>query len=82
MSDRARCSPGSSPNEDQPRLIMRPFRHSSARDKVLKVAKEKSGVEWNGCNICPFSDMTMELADRRNAFTATKHLLCDQSMKL
>ena len=53
--ERAHRSRGSRPNEGQPpRLIMIRFLRSSARDKVLKVAREKCGAEWNGCKLSRF----------------------------
>lgn len=80
--ERAHHSPGSRPNEGQPpRLVMIRFLRSSARDKVLKVAREKGGAEWNGCKLSLFPDMINELAERRKTFTAAKHLLRDKNVK-
>ncbi|KAL7395418.1 hypothetical protein ABVT39_016355 [Epinephelus coioides] len=61
------------PNPDKPlRTIMMRFIRSSARDKVLQVAKEKRGIEREGCNLSFFEDLTRELAEKRKAFIPVK----------
>lgn len=80
--ERAHRSPGSWPDDDQPpRLIMIKFLRPSARDKVLKTARENGGTVWSGCNISLFPDMTKELAERRKAFSTAKRMLHDKKVK-
>uniref|UniRef100_A0AAR2JAN4 L1 transposable element RRM domain-containing protein n=1 Tax=Pygocentrus nattereri TaxID=42514 RepID=A0AAR2JAN4_PYGNA len=80
--ERAHRSPGFRPDENQPpRLIMIRFLRSTARDKVLKAARENGGAVWNGCNISLFPDMSKELAERRKTFTTAKQLLRDKNVR-
>lgn len=80
--ERAHRSPGIRPEENKPpRLVMIRFLRSSARDKVLKAAREKGGATWSGCNLSLFPDMTRDLAESRKAFTAAKQLLHAKKVK-
>lgn len=80
--ERAHRSPGSRPiNAQSPRLVMMKFLRSTARDKVLKAAREKGGAVWCGCNISLFPDMTKELAERRKAFSKAKQLLHQKKVR-
>ncbi|KAL6461684.1 hypothetical protein MHYP_G00298290 [Metynnis hypsauchen] len=73
--ERAHRSPGSRPDENQsPTLIMIRFLRSTAREKVLKAAREKGGAVRNGCNISLFPNMMKELAGRRKTFTTAIQL--------
>lgn len=45
-------------------------------DKVLQMAKEKRELEWEGCKLSFFEDLTKELVEKRRAFNIVKkHLL-------
>lgn len=80
--ERVHRSPGSRPADGQPpRLVMIRFLRSSARDKVLRAAREKGGATWNGCNISLFPDKTKELAERRKTFITAKQLLRDNNVR-
>lgn len=70
------------PDPDRPpRPVLIRFLRQSARDKVITAAKEKRGVEWEGCRLSVFPDMTKELAERRKAFTAVKRKLQEFNVK-
>ena len=70
------------PDPDRPpRPVLIRLLRQSARDKVITAAKEKRGVEWEGCRLSAFLDMTKELAERRKAFTAVKLKLQEFNVK-
>lgn len=49
---------------DRPPIpVLTRFLRQLARDKIIAVAKEKRGFEWEGCRLSIFPDMTKELAD-------------------
>ncbi len=47
-----------------PRIVFIKILCSSAREKVLQAAREKGMIEWDGCRISFFPDMSRELARR------------------
>lgn len=68
--------PAPMPNPDRPpRPVLIRFLRQSARDKVIKAAKEKRGFVWEKCRLSVFPDMSRELAQRRKAFTPVKRKL-------
>lgn len=80
--ERAHRSPATRPEEDQPpRVLMIRFLRSTARDKVLKAAKEKRGATWSECRLSFFPDMSKSLADKRKAFKPAKELLHAKNVK-
>ena len=42
---------------------------------MLQVATEKRGIEWDGCKLSFFEDLTRELAEKRKAFILVKRRL-------
>lgn len=68
------------PNEP-PRAILVRFLRSSAREKVLRVAREKRGINWEGAKLSFFEDVTRELAEKRKAFNSTKKRLHELQVK-
>lgn len=75
--ERAHRSLAPMPNTNEPpRTMMVHFlRFLSARDRVLQAAKEKCGIEWEGCKLFFFEDLTRELAEKRRAFKPVKRRL-------
>ncbi|CAJ1050792.1 PREDICTED: LINE-1 type transposase domain-containing protein 1 [Xyrichtys novacula] len=74
--ERAHRSLAPIPDPDQPpRTILMRFLRSSARDKVLQVAKERRGIDWEDCKLSFFEDVSRELAEKRKAFTPVKRRL-------
>lgn len=70
------------PNTNEPpRTIMVPFLCSSARDRVLQVAKEKRGIEWEGCKLSFFEYLTRELVVKRRAFNLVKRPLHELNVR-
>lgn len=50
--ERAHCSPVPMPDPNEPpRAILVRFLRSSAREKVIRVAREKRGIDWEGVNL-------------------------------
>ena len=57
------------PNDGQPpRPVLIRFVRQSARDKVVRAARENRGIEWEGMRLSAFTDMTQELAEKRKNF--------------
>uniref|UniRef100_A0A3Q3WCU9 L1 transposable element RRM domain-containing protein n=1 Tax=Mola mola TaxID=94237 RepID=A0A3Q3WCU9_MOLML len=73
-------APMPNPNEP-PRTIMVHFLRSSARDRVLRVVKEKRGIVWEGCKLSFFEDLTRELAEKRKAFNSVKRRLHELNVR-
>uniref|UniRef100_A0A672SW74 L1 transposable element RRM domain-containing protein n=1 Tax=Sinocyclocheilus grahami TaxID=75366 RepID=A0A672SW74_SINGR len=70
------------PDADRPpRIVLIKFLCSSAREKVLQAAREKGMIEWDGCRISFFPDMSRELARRRWEFTAPRMMLRSVNVK-
>lgn len=70
------------PDADRPpRIVLIKFLRSSAREKVLQAAREKGMIEWSGCRISFFPDMSRELARRRREFTASRRMLRSVNVK-
>ena len=64
--ERAHRSLAPVPNDGQPpRPVLIRFLQQSARDKAVKVARERRGIEWEGIRLSLFPDMTQELAEKR-----------------
>nr|XP_015818022.2 LINE-1 type transposase domain-containing protein 1 [Nothobranchius furzeri] len=79
---RAHCSPVPMPEPNEPpRAIFVRFLRSSAREKVLRVAREKRGVDWQGVKLSFFEDVTRELAEKRKAFNSAKKRLRELQVK-
>ncbi|KAJ8012497.1 hypothetical protein DPEC_G00043430 [Dallia pectoralis] len=67
--ERAHRSPVPMPDRNKPpRAIIVRFLRSSAREKVLQVARAKRGIDWEGAKLSFFEDVTRELAEKRKAF--------------
>lgn len=80
--ERAHRSLAPMPDPDQPpRTIMMCFLRSSVRDKVLQVAREKRGIEWENCKLSFFEDLAKELADKRKAFRMVKKRLHELNVR-
>lgn len=74
--ERAHCFLTPRPDADRPpRIVLIKFLHMSAREKVLQVAKEIGMIEWDGCRISFFPDMSRELTRRRRDFTVLQRML-------
>ncbi len=64
------------PSEDQPpRPVLIRFLRQSAREKVLRAARERRGIEWEDLKLSVFPDMTRELAEKRKMFLPAKKVL-------
>lgn len=64
------------PSEDQPpRPVLIRFLRQSAREKVLRAARESRGIEWEDLKLSVFPDMTRELAEKRKMFLPAKKAL-------
>lgn len=64
------------PSEDQPpRPVLIRFLRQSAREKVLRAARERRGIEWEDAKLSVFPDMTRELAEKRKMFLPAKKAL-------
>lgn len=48
---------------------------------MLEVAKEKRGIEWEGCKLSFFEDLTRELVEKRKAFILAKRRLHEMNVK-
>lgn len=80
--ERAHRSMAPMPDPDKPpRTILIRFLRSPARDKVLQVCKEKRGIEWEGCKLSFFEDLTRELAEKRKEFAPVKRRLQELNVK-
>lgn len=80
--ERAHRSPVPMPESNEPpRVIHVRFLRSSAREKVLRVAREKRGVDWQGAKLSFFEDVTRELAEKRKAFNPVKKRLRELQVK-
>ena len=74
--ERAHRSMAPVPGPNQPpRTILMRFLRSAARDKVLQVAKERRGIDWEDGKLSFYEDVTRELAEKRKAFTPVKRRL-------
>ena len=70
------------PNDGQPpRPVLIRFVRQSARDKVVRAARENRGIEWEGMRLSVFIDMTQELAEKRKTFTSVKRSLQRLNMR-
>ncbi|KAF7657199.1 hypothetical protein LDENG_00030590 [Lucifuga dentata] len=70
------------PNADRPpRPVLIRFLRQSARDKVISAAKAKRGLDWEGCRLSLFPDMTKELAEKRKTFTSVKRKLQELNVR-
>lgn len=70
------------PDADRPpRIVLMKFLRSSAREKVLQAAREKGMIEWGGCRISFFPNMSRELANRRREFTTSRRMLRSVNVK-
>ncbi|KAI4901759.1 hypothetical protein NFI96_001044 [Prochilodus magdalenae] len=70
------------PSEDRPpRMVLIRFLRSAAREKVLRAAREKGPLEWEGCKLSFFPDMSRELAEKRKAFNTAKKLLRERGVR-
>lgn len=67
--------------DQPPRIVLIKFLRSSAREKVLQVAREKGITDWEGCRISFFPDMSRELARKRREFTALRRMLRNVNVK-
>lgn len=80
--ERAHRSPAPMPDPNKPpRAILVRFLRSSAREKVLRVAREKRGIDWEGAKLSFFEDVTRELAEKRKAFNPAKKRLRELQVK-
>lgn len=80
--ERAHRSPVPMPEPNEPpRVIHVRFLRSSAREKVLRVARERRGVDWQGSKLSFFEDVTKELAEKRKAFNPVKRRLRELQVK-
>lgn len=80
--ERAHRSFATMPNPDEPpRTVMIRFLRSSARDKVLQVAKEKRGIKWEDCKLSFFEDLSRELVEKRKAFIPVKRRLHELNVR-
>ncbi|KAL4008832.1 hypothetical protein ACER0C_002684 [Sarotherodon galilaeus] len=78
----AHRSPVPMPESNKPpRAIHVRFLRSSAREKVLRVAREKQGIDWQGTKLSFFEDVTRELAEKRKAFNPVKKRLQELQVK-
>lgn len=74
--ERAHRSLAPLPNDGQPpRPVLIRFLRKSARDKVVKAARERRGIDWEGIRLSLFPDMTQELAEKRKTFTTVERAL-------
>lgn len=81
-TERAHRSLAPMPNPNEPpRTVIICFLRSSARDKVLQVAKEKRGIEWEGGRLSFFEDLTRELAEKRKTFVPVKRRLYELNVR-
>lgn len=70
------------PDADRPpRIVLIKFLRSSAREEVLQAAREKGMIEWDGCRIFFFPDMSRKLARRRREFTVSRRKLRSINVK-
>uniref|UniRef100_A0AAV2LVG7 L1 transposable element RRM domain-containing protein n=1 Tax=Knipowitschia caucasica TaxID=637954 RepID=A0AAV2LVG7_KNICA len=80
--ERAHCIPIPVPDTSKPpRAVLVRFLRSSAREKVLQVARETRGIHWEGCKLSIFEDFTRELAEKRKAFVPVKKHLRELQVK-
>lgn len=64
------------PSEDQPpRPVLIRFLRQSAREKVLRAARECRGLLWEDRRLSVFPDMSRELAEKRKTFLPAKKAL-------
>lgn len=64
-----------------PRPVVVRFLRSSARDKIIRMAKEKRGFDWEGGKLSLFEDVSKELAEKRKAFGPAKKRLRELQVK-
>lgn len=80
--ERAHRSFAPIPDPNQPpRTVLIRFLRSSARDKVLQVAKERRGIDWEGGKLSFYEDVSRELAEKRKAFTPVKRRLYELNVR-
>uniref|UniRef100_H3AX75 L1 transposable element RRM domain-containing protein n=1 Tax=Latimeria chalumnae TaxID=7897 RepID=H3AX75_LATCH len=74
--ERAHRSIGPRPGPDQrPRAFVVKLLQFPTRDRLLRAAREKNRLEWNGNRISLFPDLSKELQGRRQRFNPVRRLL-------
>uniref|UniRef100_A0AAV2KR23 LINE-1 type transposase domain-containing protein 1 n=1 Tax=Knipowitschia caucasica TaxID=637954 RepID=A0AAV2KR23_KNICA len=79
-----RCHRSLAPRPDPdkpPRIILVRFLKYIAREKVLAAAKKKKGIQWDGCRLSLFEDMTKERSARRKVFSPVMKMLWQHQVK-
>uniref|UniRef100_A0AAV2JM17 L1 transposable element RRM domain-containing protein n=1 Tax=Knipowitschia caucasica TaxID=637954 RepID=A0AAV2JM17_KNICA len=79
-----RCHRSLAPRPDPdkpPRIILVRFLKYIAREKVLAAAKKKKGIQWDGCRLSLFEDMTKERSARRKVFSPLMKMLWQHQVK-
>ena len=64
-----------------PKTVHIHFLRSTAWDKLLKVAKENGGVQWEGRRLSFFPDLSKELAMKRKKFATAKKQLHKKNIR-
>lgn len=77
---RVPSTPVPDPNKP-PRMVLVRFLRSSARDKILQMAREKRGCDWEGARLSIFEDVSKELTEKRKAFGPAKKRLRELQVK-
>uniref|UniRef100_H3A7N9 L1 transposable element RRM domain-containing protein n=1 Tax=Latimeria chalumnae TaxID=7897 RepID=H3A7N9_LATCH len=80
--ERAHRSIGPRPGPDQrPRAFVVKLLQFPTRDRLLRAAREKNRLEWNGNRISLFPDLSKELQERRQRFNPVRRLLQEKGVK-